>query len=117
MKELHLKAIKAYLEMLTIHIDSKTMDDTLHAETEGYYEKLFDVAHQIGERHVDLGGSFEETSVEQKEEQVMDIITNLKNDIESYVENNKTSLWTTKLLSDLANGLEDIEGSSKIFSK
>ncbi|MDP2395834.1 MAG: hypothetical protein Q8M44_02870 [bacterium] len=54
MKELHLKAIKAYIEMLTIHIDTKTSDVEFHKETESFYESLFEVAHKIGEKHVDL---------------------------------------------------------------
>jgi hypothetical protein len=47
MKDLYLKGLKAYLEMLEIHIDTKTKDPVFHKATEEMYEKLFDVAHQI----------------------------------------------------------------------
>jgi len=47
MKELFQKAIKAYIDMLTIHIDTKTTDVVFHKETEKFYETLFDVAHEI----------------------------------------------------------------------
>jgi hypothetical protein len=47
MKDLYLKAIKAYIEMLEIHIDTKTKDLLFHEKTADFYEKLFDTAHQI----------------------------------------------------------------------
>ncbi|MFC1797789.1 hypothetical protein ACFLY2_01030 [Patescibacteria group bacterium] len=47
MKDLHEKAIKAYIDMLTIHIDTKTTDSTFHEKTEGFYDTLFEVAHTI----------------------------------------------------------------------
>ena len=35
------KALKAYLEMLEIHIDTKTTDIVFHEKTQDFYEKLF----------------------------------------------------------------------------
>ena len=92
MNELHLKAITAYVEMLTIHIDTKTMDTTFHEQTEQFYETLFEVAHKIGEKHIDLGGKLKNTSLGEKQKQAHDIIVNLKKEIESYNKNNEVSL-------------------------
>gem|GEM_PF-1757173 len=47
MKELYQKALKAYLEMLEIHIDTKTTDVVFHEKTGDFYEKLFSIAHSI----------------------------------------------------------------------
>jgi hypothetical protein len=47
MKELHQKALKAYIDMLQIHIDTKTSDERFHEMTAGFYETLFKIAHEI----------------------------------------------------------------------
>ncbi len=117
MKELHKKALKAYLEMFTIHIDTKTKDADFHKENEGFYETLFEVAHKIGEKHADLGGELESSSLEEKKQRAHDIIKELRQEIENYARNNEITLWTEDLLGSLANDLEDIEWSSKAFLK
>ncbi len=117
MKELHLKAIKAYVDMLSIHIDTKTTDAVFHKETEAWYETLFDVAHEIWEKYVDLGGKLSDTSLDEKMKEANKIIKNLRKDIEDYKKNNEISLWTDDLLGSLANSLENIEGNSKGFLK
>ncbi len=117
MKDLHLKAIKAYIEMLTIHIDTKTIDTEFHKETEIFYENLFEVAHKIWEKYVDLWGKLSENSLEEKKIKANSIIENIKKEIEDYKNNNKVSLWTEDLLWSLANSLENIEWTSKSFLK
>lgn len=117
MKELHFKAIKAYIEMLSIHIDTKTTDVVFHKETEWFYDSLFEVAHKIWEKYVDLWGKLSETSLEEKKKQANSIIVNLRKEIEIYKENNKITLWTEDLFGSLANNLEDIEWTSKWFIK
>ncbi len=47
MNKLHEKALKAYINMLQIHIDTKTSDERFHEMTEGFYEALFKIAHEI----------------------------------------------------------------------
>jgi len=115
MKELHLKAIKAYIDMLSIHIDTKTKDTVFHKETEDFYNSLFDIAHKIWEKYVDLWWSLSETSLEDKKNKANSIIENLRKEIENYKENNEVSLWTEDLLWTLASDLEDIEWTSKSF--
>ncbi|MDD2871033.1 MAG: hypothetical protein PHS49_03505 [Candidatus Gracilibacteria bacterium] len=117
MKELHLKAVKAYIEMLSIHIDTKTTDADFHKDSEGYYETLFEVAHKIGEKYVDLGGKLSEITLDEKKKKANAIIENIRKEIENYKENNKVSLGTEDLLGSLANDLENIEGSSKAYIK
>lgn len=115
MKELHQKALKAYLEMLTIHIDTKSKDTEFHKENEWYYETLFKVAHEIGEKYTDLGWELENTSLEEKKKKAHEIIKNLRQEVENYARNNDLTLWTEDLLWSLANDLENIEWSSKAF--
>lgn len=115
MKTLYQKALKAYLEMLEIHIDTKTTDIVFHEKTQDFYEKLFDVAHSIWERFVDLDGNLRDDSLEDKKKRANEIISNLQKEIESYHKNNEMTLWTEDLLGWLADELEDIKGTSKSF--
>ena len=115
MKELFQKAIKAYIDMLTIHIDTKTTDVVFHKETEKFYETLFDVAHEIWEKYVDLWWKLENSSLDEKKQQASKIIEDLKNSIEEYHKNNDVTLWTEDLLWSLANSLEDILWTAKWF--
>ncbi len=115
MKDLYLKAIKAYLEMLEIHIDTKTTDVVFHEKTADFYEKLFSVAHQIWERYVDLDGNLRNDSLQDKKKKANEIISSLKKEIEKFQKNNDLTLWTDDLLGGLADELEDIEWTSKWF--
>jgi len=98
MKDLHQKALKAYLEMLEIHIDTKTTDLLFHEKTADFYEKLFDVAHKIGERYVDLDGSLRTDTLSEKKKRVNEIISNLKKEIENYQSSHDLTLGTDDLL-------------------
>lgn len=115
MKKLYETALAAYIEMLQIHIDTKTQDIVFHEKTWDFYEKLFDVAHQIGERYVDLDGNLRSDTLDEKKKRVNEIIKNLKNEIETYQANNDLTLWTDDLLGGLADEIEDIEWTSKWF--
>ncbi|MCH2188596.1 hypothetical protein MK079_02085 [Candidatus Gracilibacteria bacterium] len=117
MKELHKKALQAYIEMLTIHIDTKTTDPVFHPATEEMYEALFEVAHKLGEKHVDLGGNLIDDSLESKKSQAVSILENLKKDIEDHHASNDVTLGTEDLLGSLANTLEDNIGNAKAFVK
>lgn len=115
MKTLYTKALQAYIEMLEIHIDTKTTDIVFHQTTEKFYETLFDIAHSIWEKHVDLWGTLRTDTLEDKKQKAYDIITNLKKELEDYKRNHEISLGTEDLLGSLANDLEDIQGTSKAF--
>ncbi len=117
MKELHQKAVKAYLDMLQIHIDTKTSDTDFHKETEVFYETLFNVAHTIWEKYVDLWGKLTNETLEQKKQRANDIVVNMRQEIEAYNKNNEISLWTEDLLGSHANSLEDMEGSFRALLK
>lgn len=108
MKNLHKKALQAYIEMLTIHIDTKVSDPLFHSETEAFYETLFDVAHEIWERYVDLWGQIEDSSLEEKKKKSEQIIADLQQEIEEYSKENKVSLGTHHLLWELASKIENM---------
>jgi len=117
MKDLYNIALKSYTEMLSLHIATKTTDNPFHKESESFYDTLFEVAHKIWEKHVDMWGDLFDFSLEEKKKRANEIIVNLKKELENYKEKNKISLWTEDLLGSLANSLEDIEWSSKAFLK
>ncbi len=117
MKELHKKAIQAYLEMLTIHIDTKATDVVFHEKTDVFYNELFEVAHKIWEKYVDLGWKLTDMTLDEKKKRANELIKNLREEIENYKGNNEVTLWTEDLLWSLANSLENIEWTSKWFLK
>lgn len=117
MKDLFKKALNAYIDMLEIHIDTKTTDVVFHEKTAEFYEQLFSVAHKIGERYVDLDGTLLSTSLEEKKKRANEIISSLRKEIEKYEAIDWTTLWTKDLLWWLADDLEDIEWTSKGFIK
>ena len=115
MKTLYKKALTAYTELLELHIDSKTTDTLFHKETEVFYETLFEVAHKLWEKHVDLWGNLLDLSIQEKRNKANEIITSLRKDLEEYSKEKNISLWTEDLIWSLANILEDIEWTSKWF--
>ena len=115
MKDLHKKALEAYLEMLEIHIDTKSQYSGLHLWTEKYYETMFEIAHKIWERYVDLWGKLRDDSLENKKKRVNELISNLRENIEQYMEEEEITIWTDAMLSWLVDQLEDLEWSSKSF--
>ncbi len=117
MKQLHKKALEVYLELLQIHINTKTTDIVFHEKTADFYEKLFEISHKIGERYIDLDGQLRDDNLESQKQRAYDIIKNLKNEIENYVNNNSLSLGTDDLLWGLADELEDLEWTAKAFIK
>jgi len=55
MKSIYNSSLNLYINVLNIHIKTKTSDVVFHQVTEEFYEKLFDVSHKIGEKIIDLG--------------------------------------------------------------
>ncbi len=119
MKKLYKKAIEAYVEMLMIHIETKTKDHVFHKITEDFYETLFDIAHDIWEKNVDLGNNLSENKLDSNKakERANEIISKLRKDIEEYKNENEITLGTEDLLGSIANKLEQIEWDSKSFLK
>ena len=117
MKDLYKKALEAYLKMLEIHIDTKTIDAWFHKANEKFYETLFEVAHKIWEKSVDLWWKLNDLSLEEKKKESNNIIKSLREEIEKYKDENELTLWTEDLLWSLCNSLEDIEWTSRAFVK
>ena len=115
MKKLYKKALKAYIEMLEIHIDTKTKDYAFHKATEEFYEILFKIAHEIGERHVDLWGKLSQDSLATQKKKAKAIIEQLQVEIKNYAENNELSMGTEDLLGSLMGDLDNIAWTVKSF--
>lgn len=64
MNDIYVKALKAYIEILSIHISSKSKDNLFHKETENFYEILFDIAHDLWEKEVDLWKNIREDTLQ-----------------------------------------------------
>lgn len=115
MEKIFQKALEAHTAMLLLHIDSKTLDHDFHQATESFYQGLFDVAHEIGEKYVDLWSHLETSDIKTKKQQAFDIIKKLREEIDSYARENELTLGTEDLLGGLANKLEDIQWTAKSF--
>ena len=103
--------------MLQIHIDTKTLDADFHKETESFYESLFDLAHNVWEKHVDLWGQLNNSSLEEKKQRANEIIVNMRKEVNAYAQNNEITLGTEDMLGSLANNIENIEWTSRAFLK
>ena len=115
MIELFEKAVLAYIEMLKIHINTKTTDIVFHKATEEFYEILFKVAHEIWEKYVDLWGKVIDTNLDKQKNRAYELIDSLRKDIQEYAKNNEITLGTEDLLGSLVNDLENIQWTAKGF--
>lgn len=106
MNELFEKAFQAYTQMLKIHINTKTMDRDFHEATEIFYETLFNAAHKIGEKHVDLGGRLSGENLEQEKALALKTLEDFKKELENFAQNEEISLGTEDVLGSLANDIE-----------
>ena len=99
--------LKAYIEVLKIHIGTKTIDRNwnFHTFTEDVYEKLFDVFHLLAERMEDIE-KWEYTieDCEESKQKIYDIIEQIKDKVE--LEKNNYTTGYRKLSEDLIDNLE-----------
>lgn len=123
MKSIYNSSLNLYINVLNIHIKTKTSDVVFHQVTEEFYEKLFDVSHKIGEKIIDLGWKLEFNNIEDVKEKtgwdmkeyVYKGLDSLIKEIENYKNNNEISLWTEDLLWSVANELEEMRWTAKAF--
>lgn len=106
MKETYIKILKAYLEMLEIHINTKTIDPIFHQKTQEFYEKLFDIAHNLWERFIDLDWKIRNDSIQEQKTRALELLTQSLKDLEDLNSNWNLSLWTQDLVWWLADELE-----------
>ena len=116
MNKLYWEALKAYIEVLELHIDTKTNDYIFHKESENIYKELFEIAHSLGEKHVDLWWTIDWKTLDKRKKSLL-ILQNLKEKIEKYKQEENVSLWTEDLLWSIANKLEDMIWTSKSLAE
>lgn len=116
MQEIYVAALLAYIEILEIHIDTKSGNEPLHRKTWEFYEWLFEIAHWLGERHVDLGGHVREDTgnCDAQASRVVEILLDLKAKLE-WME--WLSKWTENLVSGQIDNLECMIGAAMWFTK
>lgn len=116
MQELFAAALLAYVEMLEIHIDTKTWSEPLHRKTEEFYEWLFDIAHDIWERYVDLWWHIREDTgnCEVQSNRVVEILMDLKSKLEKV---DWVSKGTENLIYNHLDKLEFMIWSAMWFTK
>ena len=117
MKEIYIKTIASYLEMLEIHINTKSTDLVFHEKTKEFYEKLFDISHKIWERYVDLDWKLRDDNLESQKKRALEILKNTLNDLEKLNNSWILTLWTQDLVWWLSDELEDIIWNAKSFVK
>jgi len=106
MNELFEKAFQAYTQMLKIHINTKTMDRDFHEATETFYTTLFDAAHKIGEKYVDLGGRLSGENLEEEKALALKTLEDFQKELENFAKDEDISLGTEDILGSLANNIE-----------
>lgn len=116
MKDLFAKALIAYVELLEIHIDSKTGDEPFHEKTWEFYELLFNIAHDIWERYVDLWEALrsDQWDCSAQANRVVELLTTLKDELESV---EWVSKGTENLIYNYLDKLEFAIGSATWFTK
>lgn len=116
LKQLFGKALLAYVEVLELHIDSKTTDKNFHEVTWDIYETLFDITHTSAEKYIDLWGSLRSDHWDCKAQwdRLVEILTTIKYDIESLTE---VSPWTKAMLDEQLDNLEFQIGNAKTIWK
>ncbi|UFX82741.1 hypothetical protein [Candidatus Absconditicoccus praedator] len=100
MQKLYKDLLQNYIEMLDIHIDCKQTDMPFHEITEEFYEKLFEIAHEIGERHVDDGGRTRDDSVQDQKQKAASLLSDTVQKLESSLENDDLSEEGRKMVED-----------------
>lgn len=115
MKELFAKALLAYVEMLEIHLDCKTTDKNLHERTNDFYDLLFDIAHSVWERFIDNWGWLrsDHNDCSMQSEASLQLLVNLKSEIEKSIESKWLSVWEDNLLRWFVDKLEFSIGNAR----
>lgn len=114
MKELFLKALLTYVEVLEIHIDTKIGNEPFHRKTWEFYEELFNIAHTIWERCVDLWEPlrWDNGNCVEQSNKLLEVLENLKKEIEVF---DAPTKWVDNLLMNHLDSLENIIWSAKGF--
>lgn len=113
MQQLFDTAFAAYTQMLKIHINTKTMNRDFHEATEAFYNTLFEAAHKIGEKHVDLGGRLSGEDLQTEKELALKTLKDFRDELEKYNDTADMSLGTEDLIGSLANDIEFDMGTAK----
>lgn len=109
LKELYEKAFLAYVEMLEIHIDTKTTSDNLHRKTDNAYRMLFNIAHSIAERYIDLWWTLRQDhwNCNSQSSRAIEILEELKESLSSISSSEEISWWTKTLIDNWLSELEN----------
>lgn len=113
MKQLYLLAFNSYVKLVTAHIRTKTEEPVFHEKSAAFYEAMFEVLHEIGEKSEDVGmpiAEEKECSVVARE--VLDSLVSVKEAIEAQIAK-KNSVGTDNLLRGLVDKLEFQIGNAK----
>lgn len=107
--------ITNYIEILKLHVGTKTTDIVLHNFLKDVYELLFVILHDISEKEQDL---WLEDSIdcEEASTDMMEILDSTKEYLESRIKE-KNSAGMDNLLRSLVDKLEWTIGTAKWFTK
>ena len=102
-----------FQKVLLAHIGTKTVYSTFHLKSQGWYELLFDIFHEISEKRQDLkidDCSDEETVIQDTFEN----LTKTRDILESMVKE-KNSVGMDNLIRSLIDRLESAIGDASAF--
>ncbi len=115
MQNLYKDLLDNYIEMLDIHIDCKQTDMPFHEETEHFYEKLFEIAHELGERHVDDWHRTRTDSLDEQKQRANDIANDTVRKIQDQLESENISIEARQMLEKYLEDAKKIQEWTKKF--
>jgi len=122
MLDLYYYLLQNYILMLGIHIHVKTLNHEFHEETQERYELLFDIAHEVGERFVDLGWElFPEYNIEALAVKAKNLLEETKDVLDKCIDmkkdnpDSKMTKWVQALLTEKISKLEFEIGNARSF--
>lgn len=109
------KLLKFYIEILKIHIWTKTQDKVFHEFSWEVYKKLFDVFHLISEKFEDIDKWEYYCSLQTSKNRLYDVVEEVKELIDT--EKDKHSTWMDDLIRWLVSDLEWLCWTARWFTE
>lgn len=108
------RIFKIFERLFTIHVETKTIDETFHKATERWYELAFKAFHKVQERRQDLKLDNPVDNLHEVQLESYDLLEELKKIIEEEIDSKQTK-WYDNLLRSLVDDIENECGNSRWF--
>jgi len=106
------RKLQIYIELLLLHIGTKTICPLFHEKSQDWYELGFDISHETLEKNQDLG--IDPVAEEWYEQRAYDLLEEYKTIIQAEIEDN-TEIGKDNLLRWLYDKLDFACGNARWF--